>query len=145
MRRHRILAFSALLAVAALAAPAHAANVTVKLRISAGGYAAALVQCDGLSVPDGANGVSVLQAATSKGCIGGFKTTTFAFGTYVTCVTVNVEVCEQAGGLATFWAYYKNGAMATTGIDQFNAKAGNELALAYTNFATCPTYPDCPL
>lgn len=126
--------------------PAQAANVTVGLRVSLGGYAASIVDCD-VSVAQGANGSAVLAAADRAGCIASYQTGTFTgFGTYVQCIDPNaISICEQGGGLVTFWAYYKNGANQVLGIDAFNAAAGDELALIYTNFATCPTYPECPL
>ncbi|HVL89112.1 MAG TPA: hypothetical protein VM841_02635 [Actinomycetota bacterium] len=137
----------AMLMVVALggAVPAHAANVTVKVRIAAGGHAGAIKDCAAVSVPAGANGLTVLGAAVAQGCIKSFQTA--SGGAYVTCIDPGqASLCEVAGGLVTFWAVYDNGRASTTGISGFAASQGRELAFAYTNFLTCfATYPSCPL
>lgn len=139
----RVIAVAAVAAtVVAGAAPARAATVTVRLRLSAGAYTAAFKTC-AVSVPSGATGVGVLSAAVSGGCIAGYTVTNA--GQYLTCVDPGAaSICEIGGGLVTFWAVYDNG-VPSDGIGVFRASAGRELGLSYTNFATCPTYPDCPL
>ncbi len=147
----RLIAVAVAVGALLVAVPAHAVNVTVKLRVSVGGYAGAVKQCSGLSVPEGSGGLVVLAKAKQDGCIGSYASAQFSgLGSYVTCIDpklapVATSVCEVAEGLVTYWAYYKNGTVQQIGVDGFNAKAGDELALAYTNFGTCLTYPDCPL
>ncbi|HEX9696566.1 MAG TPA: hypothetical protein VGB64_09685 [Actinomycetota bacterium] len=135
-----------MLMVAAIGAgaPAHAATVTVAVRIAAGGHAAAIKDCPAVSVPAGANGGAVLTAAVAQGCIRSFQT--HSSGAYVTCIDPGATpVCEIGDGLVAFWAVYEDGDVSETGISGFTAAQGKELAFAYTNFLACPTYPDCPL
>lgn len=137
-----VAAFALVAAVVAGASPAAAANVTVTLRLSAGAYAAAFETCN-VSVVAGGNGRAVLSAAVASGCIDSYQTS-FG-GAYLTCVDPGAaELCELGSGLVTFWAVYEDGVM-SDGIAAFRAAAGKELGLSYTNFLTCPQYPNCPL
>jgi len=125
------------------AVPARAANVSVTLRLSVGAYSAAVKTC-AVTVPSGATGGTVLSNAVAQGCIAGYETD--AGGAYVTCVDPGAaSICQIGDGLVTFWAVYEDGRTSEIGIGGFHAAAGKELGLSYTNFLTCPTYPDCPL
>lgn len=116
--------------VAALGAPsAQAANVTVRLGVSAGTYAPTGELC-ALSIPADANGVAVLDAAVAAGCITSYETTTSSFGTYLSCLN---DVCgDTTSGLyLTYWSMYENGAYTDYGVDGFRAADGDELTFAY--------------
>lgn len=140
------LLFGALAVMLFASVPARAANVTVNLKLGAVGYEVPVKHCLSLSVPAGAGGAAVLNAAVAARCIDSYKTQSFGGSTFVTCVDPGpAEICQQGDGLVSFWAYYKNGYTQTASIDRFNAAAGDELGLVYTNFLVCPTYPDCPL
>lgn len=135
----RSLALAAAVA-AAVATPAHAANVTVSLALSAGRHAPTGAACT-LSVPAGADGVAVLDAAVAQGCLLSYDTVTYpGFGTFVTCLN---EVCGHAGTgtVGTYWNMYENGASTWYGVDGFVADAGDELGFAYQAFCfevVCP-------
>lgn len=140
----RSLFVATLIAVSLGAVPAHAAPVTVDFGLAAGAYAPTGAACQ-VSVPSGANGVVVLDAAVAKGCILSYDTTTFAgFGTFVRCVD---EVCgeEASGFFLTYWKLYVNGRPATAGVDAFRATAGSSLVLSYTTWAGCLASDDDPL
>lgn len=130
---------AAALAVAA-ATPAQAANVTVTLSLSAARYAPTGAACT-LSVPAGANGVTVLNAAVAKGCLVSYDTVTYpGFGTFVTCLD---EVCGNAtaGSVGTYWNMYDNGVSTGYGVDGFTAANGDDLGFAYKVYcfaAVCP-------
>lgn len=127
-------------ALAALATPAHAADVTVGFALSVGTYAPTGAACP-VSVPAGADGIAVLDAAVARACITSYSTVTYpGFGTFVTCID---NVCGQPGtGTAgTYWNMYENGVSTGYGVDGFSAGAGDELGFAYRVFcfaAVCP-------
>jgi hypothetical protein len=135
----RTLALAAAV-TAALATPAHAASVPVSLALSAGTHAPTGAAC-ALSVPAGANGLAVLDAAVAQGCLVSYDTVTYpGFGTFVTCLD---EVCGNAGTgtVGTYWNMYENGASTWYGVDGFVADAGDELGFAYQAFCfevVCP-------
>lgn len=130
----------AALALAAVATPAHAADVTVSLALSAGRHAPTGSACT-LTVPAGADGIAVLDAAVARACITSYQTVTYpGFGTFVTCVD---SVCGQSGTgtVGTYWNMYENGVSTGYGVDGFTADAGDELGFAYQVFcfaAVCP-------
>ena len=130
---------AAALALAA-AAPAHAANVTVTLSVSAARYARTGAACT-LSVPAGANGIAVLDAAVAQGCLVSYDTVTYpGFGTFVTCLD---QVCGNAtaGSVGTYWNMYENGVSTGYGVDAFSAASGDDLGFAYKVYcfaAVCP-------
>ena len=114
-----------------MAIPANASTaVNVKLRISLASRTATKASCD-LSIPAGANGIAVLDAAVSSGCISSYKTEDFGFGRYVSCID---EICEQLG---TYWAMYENGAYTSYGISDFVADQNDELGFNYEQYLTC--------
>jgi hypothetical protein len=120
---------AALATVAVTAAPAHAADVTVHFGLSAGTYAPTGAACT-LTVPAGASGLQVLDAAVANLCINSYDTVTFDFGTFVSCID---EVCGQTTPAAgTYWNMYENGVSTWYGVDGFSADAGDELSFAYT-------------
>jgi hypothetical protein len=125
----------ALAAVALVAAPAHAdANVTVSLALSAGTYVPTGAAC-ALSVPAGADGIAVLDAAVAAHCITSYDTQTFVgIGTYVSCID---SVCARTltGNAGTYWEMTENGAATAYGVDGFTAGAGDVLGFDYTGYA----------
>ena len=127
-------------ALAALATPAHAADVTVQFSVTVGAYAPTGAACT-LTVPAGADGLAVLNAAVARACITSYDTQTFpGFGTFVTCIN---NVCGQPGNgtIGTYWNMYENGVSTSYGVDGFTSNAGDELAFAYRVFcfaAVCP-------
>ena len=134
----RILVAAA--AVVALATPAHAADVSVQFGLSAGTYAPTGVACT-LSVPAGADGIAVLDAAVANLCIVSYHTVTFpGFGTFVDCIN---EVCGNAGtgSVGTYWNMYENGGSTAYGVDGFVANSGDELVFAYQVFCFATVCP----
>lgn len=117
-------------AVAVSAVPAHASDVVVTFGVSAGTYAPTGAACP-LTVPLGANGIAVLNAAVANGCITSYQAQSFDFGTFVSCID---EVCGQtvAGTAGTYWNMYENGVSTFYGVDGFSADNGDELSFAYT-------------
>lgn len=134
----------AMLMVAAIgvAVPAHAATVSMTLRIAAGGNPGAVKTCP-VSVPAGANGKAVLDAAVASRCITSYQTN--SGGAYLTCIDPGAApVCEVGDGLVTFWAIYVDGRTAEQGILGFSAAQGRQLTFAYTSWLACAaTYPNC--
>lgn len=115
--------------------PAHAA-VTVTFGLSAGTYAPTGAAC-ALSVPAGADGLAVLDAAKAKGCIASYKAVgPGQFGYYIACIN---EVCgdETSGMYATYWGMYENGVATGYGVSDFRAAPGDDLTFAYTTWAGC--------
>jgi hypothetical protein len=138
MRIHALVL--AAVALAATAVPAHASDVTVSLAVSAGRYAPTGAAC-ALSVPAGATGVDVLDAAVAQHCVTSYDTVTYpGFGTFLTCLD---EVCGNGGTgtVGTYWNMYENGASTAYGVDGFSAADGDELGFAYQAFCfevVCP-------
>jgi hypothetical protein len=150
----RIVLALAIVAVWTTATPAQAANVIVRFGLSAGHYAPGACL---LSVPQGANGLGVLDAAIAAGCILDYEMD----GEWLQCVTVAVEpVCSNVDDdplcCAThYWAIYEDlGAVAPHGLSGFSA--GNtthmrlmgqvgveheELVLSYESWAKCLAWP----
>jgi hypothetical protein len=132
----------ALVASAFAAAPAHAATVPVTFGISAVTYAPTAALCE-LSVPAGADGLVVLDAAVDAGCITSYHAQgPTQFGYFVDCIN---EICgETATGMyLTYWGMYENGVTTTYGVSDFRAAAGDELTFAYTTWAGCVAPTGC--
>jgi hypothetical protein len=137
--RIRTLALAGLLALGATT-PAQASDVTVRFALSAGTYAPTGAACE-LSVPEGASGLAVLDAAVARACIVSYATESYPeFGTFVTCIDF---VCGQAltATHGTYWNMYDGGGSASYGVDGFVATDGAELGFAYQVYcfdAICP-------
>jgi hypothetical protein len=127
----RLLAATAV-ALAATALPAHASTTTVTFGLSAGAYAPTGAACP-LTVPAGADGVAVLDAAVAAHCITSYHTVSFgSLGRFVDCID---DVCGEALGAAgTYWGMYENGAATAYGVDGFTADSGDELVFAYSAY-----------
>jgi hypothetical protein len=124
------------LAVLALSlSPARAADVTVDFGLSAGAYAPTALCA--LSVPDGADGIAVLDAAVEARCIESYESQDFGeLGAFVNCIN---HICGQfvptpAASAGTYWAFYVDGAPSQTGVSFYEASAGSEVAFVYEGF-----------
>lgn len=114
----------ALLAIAALAPPALAlADVHVTLDIDLSGLD--YKSCD-VTVPEGSDAAAVLDAAVASDCISEWSWSSFeGFGRYVTSID------HLPGLVATYWAFYVNGAYADVGIDAYSAREGDTVRFNY--------------
>jgi len=126
---------AAVLAAASLTSgpsAASASGVPVRLEVSVGHHSPPgplYASCE-VTVPAGADGLAVLDAAVASGCISSYETSEFAgFGRYVACIDA---VCQVADGLVSFWALFYEDAFAETGIEGFEAAAGRQIELTYT-------------
>lgn len=150
----RIVLALAILAVAMTASPARAANVTVRFGVSAGAYAPGTCF---LSVPQGTNGLGVLDAAIDEGCIQEYEMD----GEWLRCVKAALTpVCSDVhenplccGTL--YWAIYEDlGAFSPHALSGFSA--GNvthtrlmgevnvqhkELVLSLESWTKCLAWP----
>lgn len=86
-----------------------------------------LADCD-VSVPNGANGAAVLDAAVAQGCILSWSGTSYDFGTFVDCINY---VCSA---VATFWEMSDAQGPTAYGIDLYSAQDGGVLAFDYTQW-----------
>lgn len=86
-----------------------------------------LAEC-GVSVPSGANGAAVLDAAVAQGCILSWSGTTYPFGTFVDCINF---VCSAT---ATFWEMFDANGSTDYGIDLYSAQDGGVLSFDYTQW-----------
>lgn len=140
--------FPAAILVAALAggAPARAGNVTVTLKIGYGAYEAALRSCT-LSVPENANGITVLNRAKAALCIVDYKTDTYSFGQFVQCIdgvcgnpwraALDEDPCLSSSTCLfgpMYWNMRENGTSTDYGVSEFRAAQGDELAFVYTTW-----------
>lgn len=112
---------SLLLLAAAPLAQASTVTVTLDLDVSGADYKT----CD-VRVPAGANGGEVLDAAVEQGCILLWTADEFpGYGRYVVCIDA---LC---GAVATYWAFYLDGAYSDVGIDAYAAVEGDVLGFDY--------------
>lgn len=134
MRKLLLLALPAL-ATVAVAAPARASTTTVHLDVDVA-TAAPLADCD-VTVPSGSNGLAVLDAAVSIGCIDSYRTETHAqFGEFVTCINDLCGAPDAALNL-TYWAIYVDGSYASKGVTSLSLPSdGTALAFSYETWAT---------
>ncbi|MFN2614701.1 MAG: hypothetical protein ABR552_07805 [Actinomycetota bacterium] len=124
----------AVIAVAATVAPAHASNVTVTLSVGAVKYGSTISDC-ALSVPAGADGVVVLDAAVAKGCISSYHVQHYTFGNFVDCID---GVCgDPSPVFATYWGEYWDGSAASLGVDSFRAGTQHDLGFSYVTWVNC--------
>lgn len=136
MKRFSILAVLALV----LCAPnAFASGTNVTLRIAQYDYAAATATCS-LSVDAGADGLTVLAAARSAGCIKGYTLQTFGLGHFVDCIDdgspLGNECGDPAPTYARYWDMRVNCVVTSYGVDDYRAKAGDELSFTFETLVT---------
>jgi hypothetical protein len=89
-----------------------------------------------LSVPTGANGIAVLDAAVAKGCIASYHTQHTSLGDFVDCID---GVCGDTatGAYLTYWALYWDGTAASAGVDDFRAGTEHDLSFSYVTWVNC--------
>lgn len=123
---------ASILVLAAGIAPAHAETVQVTLDVSALEPIAHVeyANCK-VAVAQDANGIAVLAAAKSAGCIDSYQITTTSFGPYVSCID---DICD---GAATYWRMSVNGSYSAYGVADFKATASKVLGFSYTQWVTC--------
>lgn len=120
-------------AVTVAGAPAGATStVTVNFGVSAGRHLPTGVACP-VSVPAGANGIAVLNAAVAKRCIESYRTVSYPFGVFVDCINRICGAPAEAFYL-TYWNMYENGVSTSYGVSQFVAHQNDELVFAYATW-----------
>lgn len=89
-----------------------------------------------------ANGFDVLDEAVARGCIDSYESVDFGvYGRFLTCID---DLCGQdaptwalpvpVAYAGTTWSFTVNDKTATTGLDTFNARAGDEIGLTYSHY-----------
>lgn len=133
IRRIALVGAAALAALLPVSSAHAAAPVTVNFGLSAGVYSPTGVACP-VSVPAGANGLAVLDAAKAKHCIVSYTAETYTFGTFISCIN---EVCgaPKEALYLTYWEMSKNGHCTDYGVSDFSAANGDELTFDYTTWA----------
>ena len=128
-------------AIAAFGAmPAHAApaDVTLDVTLLEPFVAVPVAGTCAVSIPEGADGFEVLDAALGSGCIGSYEATgseNDPFGRFLVCVN---DVCDPTGdGTALYWRFGVNGQAASVGLDQFEAADRDALSVSLTTWAGC--------
>lgn len=107
---------------------AGAGNVSVNLKVSTGHYNVTKTVCS-VSVPAASDGVKVLDAARSSGCIRSYTLTYHpVYGPYVACID---DVCEVPG---TYWAMRENCTYTSYGVAGFRSDQGDELSFTYESW-----------
>lgn len=139
VRRLGLAVLSAALIVG-IVAPAHAANVTVLFSAmytrAAGAQQVPGALCP-VSVPEGSDGVAVLSAAKTAGCIASYETLSFGFGRFVNCIG---GVCGGEGpGGYWYWGMHLQGVPTCYGVDDYRAANGDHLMFAYQTFVPIPS------
>lgn len=127
------------IAAGPIGAPASAADVAVGFQVSAGTAAppgVPLSDC-AVSVPSGANGVAVLDAAEAKGCIDSYSGSNTEFGYFLECVN---GICGTA---VTYWALYLDDTFSNVGLSSYEARAGDEVEVSYQTWLACQTPLGC--
>lgn len=131
----------ALLALSLALVPAAQAtgNVTVLVKISAGTYLAPGELCP-VSVPAGANGAAVLDAAVAARCITSWHGIDYGFDTFVDCID---GVCGHDTGEVdpslqyfegTYWEFSVNEHSASTGIGGYHAADLDIFGFTYQDY-----------
>lgn len=132
MRKARFasLAFGSLLALASFSSAQAAHQVTVTLAVSTHAYPVKDLSCP-VSVAHGSNGIALLDAAKSAGCISSYSTITYpGFGTFISCI--NQRCGDEAENLyLRYWAMRENCAYTSYGVDGFRADPGDELSFTF--------------
>lgn len=117
------LVLAILAALLVLPAVPAAGTVTVTLDVDLNGTD--YKSCD-VTVPEGANAHAVLDQAAADGCLLRWTSQEYpGYGAYVDCIDA---VC---GAVATFWAFYTNGAFSGVGIDSYVVSNGDVLGFDY--------------
>lgn len=117
--------------VTALLVPTRADAATVTFGVSLATWLPGTCAVD---VPQGADGIDVLDAAQDEGCILSYETVDTSFGPYLKCVN---GICDS---VATYWCLYYDGEPAHVGLTGFDAGTNDELVVSYQQFLA-PTSP----
>lgn len=123
-----VVAALALFGVSVPSAPA-AGTTVVHLDVDLAG-AIEEADCD-VTVPEGSDGLDVLDQAKLDGCINSYTTQDFGFGEYVDCIN---DICEQPSALPTVvWLIYlEDGSFADVGVSDLSfPDDGDVLAFSY--------------
>ena len=129
--RSVLVAVLAAACISSGAVPAQASVVTVTVEVSHIVHRPGTDLACEVAVPEGSNGIAVLDAAVQAGCITSYETAEFeGFGRYITCVD---GLCQVAGGLVAYWALFFDDEFAQTGIEGFEAAVGREIELTFTS------------
>jgi hypothetical protein len=86
---------------------------------------------------DKANAYQALLAGRSNRCITSFVAAKTPAGHYLTCVNAR---CEDLG---FYWAVYRNGELACTGIDELALRPGDEVAFSWEAYPTALALASC--
>ncbi|MHB8512649.1 MAG: hypothetical protein ACYDCC_10770 [Actinomycetota bacterium] len=136
-----MLAFASVALAFASTVPAHAfAGAAVTLTFSVGEPAttAAVFATCHVSVPAGSNGIAMLNAAVSTGCINSYDTLKDpTYGDFLLAVD-HIRGAHEASDV-TYWRTTVNGAGATVGIDGYHAALGDVYGFSYTTWLGCLT------
>lgn len=120
---------------------ARADNVEVKFGISAGYWLPTGAACT-VSVPAGASGVAVLDAALANLCIAEYSLRYFTCcGNFVYSINFVPGPVDGDPLGTTFWMMFENGAATGYGVDGFSADPGDELVFAYAAWPPCLVVP----
>lgn len=133
----------ALLAASFVAAPGHAANVDVTLRVATGHYYNPTAICR-LSVPENSDGIVVLDAAKVTGCIQSYVAVLYPpYGYFIDCID---GTCTESSPPYRYWSMRENVNAAGVrspvcpptdyGVSGFRANHGDELSFTYETAAT---------
>lgn len=134
LRRLALLAASLAGTALALSPASAASTVSVSFTKSVGAAGVAAQPC-AVKVAPGANGIAVLDAAVTKGCIDSYKVERYSFGAFISCIDDVCGAPAEALGL-TYWAMSENGKTTDYGVEDFRAAAGDTLDFAYTTWLT---------
>jgi hypothetical protein len=132
MRRLAVLLVPAAALTAAPAA--HAATTTVHFSVQLAA-AVPVAGCD-VSVPEGSNGIAVLDAAVASQCISSYQKVDTQFGPKVTCIN---DVCEAPDATlnVVYWAIYVDSGYAQVGAGSLAFPAdGSSLRFSYETWVT---------
>ena len=136
MRKLALLVLAVCIDLVVPARPAAAAT-TVHLEVAVAA-AVPIASCD-VSVPDGANGLAVLDQAVTTGCIDDYDSVPFSgLGEKVTCITKTVELCETSDETlnALTWIIYVDGELADLGVSSLSFPThGTSLTFSYEPWA----------
>lgn len=138
--KKRFIAAVAIAAATVVPAQA-AATVAVTLDVSLGDDRVDHARC-GLTVPAGADGFDILDAAVAKGCIDSYESVDYgAYGRFLTCIDGICGVDAPTWALpvpvayaGSTWNLTINDRFATVGLDAYAARAGDEVGLTYTAY-----------
>lgn len=136
MRKFILTVAVAALATLGLALPAQGSTANVHLDVDLVG-AVAIADCD-LTVPDGSNGIALLDEALDTGCIDSYETRDFgALGDQVTCIN---DICQTPDETLNilFWGLYVNCSFSPVGVSFLSLSDGDVVEFSYETWVTFP-------